>query len=115
MDETLTGLYGSSCAAVVHQSATDRSGGEGVSQGQGRGFTKAAAFLSRHIRSCWLGAAEQPWRVGRQLSAQVKASDLLKAHKLPAPLMWIQHWRKDSTGGGAETFALIGFSSYEVE
>jgi len=48
-------------------------------------------------------------------SAEVIAADLLKAHKLPAPLMCIEHWRKDSTGGGAETFELVVFLSYEVE
>jgi hypothetical protein len=48
-------------------------------------------------------------------STEVIAADLLIAHKLPTPLMWIEHWRKDSTGGGAETFELVAFFSYEVE
>ena len=28
--------------------------------------------------------------------------------------MWIEHWPKESTNGGEETFELVVFSSYEV-
>jgi hypothetical protein len=30
-------------------------------------------------------------------------------------LVWIEHWPKDTTEGGAETFELVVFSSYKVE
>ena len=30
------------------------------------------------------------------------------------PLVWIEHWPKESTNGGEETFELVVFSSYEV-
>jgi hypothetical protein len=33
---------------------------------------------------------------------------------MPTPLVWIEHWPKESTDGGAETFELVAFSSYEV-
>jgi len=47
-------------------------------------------------------------------SAEVIASGVIQAKKLPTPLVWIEHWPKESTGGGAETFGLAIFSSYEV-
>ena len=40
---------------------------------------------------------------------------MIRANELPTPLVWIEHWPKDSTGGRAETFDLVVFSSYEVE
>jgi hypothetical protein len=30
-------------------------------------------------------------------------------------LVWIEHWPKESTGGGTKTFELVVFSSYKVE
>jgi hypothetical protein len=47
-------------------------------------------------------------------SAQVIAAGVIKANELPAPLAWIEHWPKESTNGGEETFELVVFSSYEV-
>jgi hypothetical protein len=48
-------------------------------------------------------------------SAEVIAEEVIRSHELPTPLVWIEHWPKESTGGGAETFELVVFSSYEVE
>ena len=48
-------------------------------------------------------------------SAEVIAAEVIRSHKLPTPLVWVEHWPKVSTGGGAETFELVVFSSYEVE
>jgi hypothetical protein len=48
-------------------------------------------------------------------SAEVIAEDVIRSHELPTPLVWIEHWPEESTGGGAETFELVVFSSYEVE
>jgi hypothetical protein len=39
---------------------------------------------------------------------------VIRSHELPTPLVWIENWPKESTGG-AETFELVVFSSYEVE
>jgi hypothetical protein len=48
-------------------------------------------------------------------SAEVIAAEVIRSHELPTPLVWIEHWPEESTGGGAETFELVVFSSYEVE
>ena len=39
---------------------------------------------------------------------------MIRSHKLPTPLVWIEHWPKEATDGGEETFELVVFSSYEV-
>jgi len=48
-------------------------------------------------------------------SAEVIAAEVIHSHELPTPLVWIEHWPKESTSGGAKTFELVDFSSYEVE
>jgi hypothetical protein len=47
-------------------------------------------------------------------SAEVIAAGVIRANELPTPLVWIEHWPKESTDGGEETFDLVVFSSYEV-
>jgi hypothetical protein len=47
-------------------------------------------------------------------SAEVVAAGVIRANELPTPLVWIEHWPKESTEGGAETFDLVVFSSYKV-
>ena len=47
-------------------------------------------------------------------SAEVIAAGVIRANELPTPLIWMEHWLKESTGG-QETFELVVFSSYEVE
>jgi hypothetical protein len=39
---------------------------------------------------------------------------VIRANELPTPLVWIEHWPKESTEG-QETFELVVFSSYKVE
>jgi hypothetical protein len=39
---------------------------------------------------------------------------VIRANKLPTPLVWIEH-RPEGMGGEPETFELVDFSSYEVE
>jgi hypothetical protein len=48
-------------------------------------------------------------------SAEVIAAGVIRANELPTPLVWIEHWPKESTDGGEETFELVVFSSYKVE
>ena len=48
-------------------------------------------------------------------SAEVIAAGVIRADELPTPLVWIEHWHKESTVGGQETFDLVIFTSYEVE
>src|SRR5215211_4990408 len=47
-------------------------------------------------------------------SAHQIATEVIRSHELPTPLVWIEHWPKESTDGGEETFELVVFSSYEV-
>src|SRR5215204_4752080 len=48
-------------------------------------------------------------------SAEVIAAGVIQANELSTPLVWIEHWPKESTDAGEETFELVVFSSYEVE
>jgi hypothetical protein len=45
-------------------------------------------------------------------SAEVIAAGVIRANETLTPLVWIEHWPKESAGGGAETFDLVIFSSY---
>jgi hypothetical protein len=47
-------------------------------------------------------------------SAEIVAAGVIRANELPTPLVWIEHWPEESTEGGAETFDLVVFPSYEV-
>ena len=47
-------------------------------------------------------------------AAEQLAAEVIRSHRLPTPLIWIEHWPKESTNGGEETFELVVFSSYEV-
>ena len=47
-------------------------------------------------------------------SADVIAAGVIRANELPTPLVWIEHWPKESSGGGEETFDLVVFSSSKV-
>jgi hypothetical protein len=48
-------------------------------------------------------------------SAETIAARVIRANELPTPLVWIEHWPKDTTEGGAETFEVVVLSSYKVE
>jgi hypothetical protein len=48
-------------------------------------------------------------------SAEVIAAGVIQANELSTPLVWIEHWLKESSDAGEETFELVVFSSYEVE
>jgi hypothetical protein len=39
---------------------------------------------------------------------------VIRANRLPTPLVWFEHWPEESSDGRAETFDLVVFSSYEV-
>ena len=47
-------------------------------------------------------------------SVEAIAAGVIRAKELPTPLVWIEHWPKESTAGGEETLELVVFSSYEV-
>jgi len=40
-------------------------------------------------------------------------AEVIRSHRLPTPLVWIEHWPKETTEG-QETFELVVFSNYEV-
>jgi hypothetical protein len=46
-------------------------------------------------------------------SAEVIAAGVIRANELLTPLVWVEHWPKE-TIEGQETFELVVFSSYEV-
>jgi hypothetical protein len=48
-------------------------------------------------------------------AAEQLAAEVIRSHRLPTPLVWIEHWPEESTNGGEETFELVVFSSYKVE
>ena len=48
-------------------------------------------------------------------SAETIATEVIQANELSTPLVWIEHWPKESSDGGEETFELVVFSSYKVE
>jgi hypothetical protein len=39
---------------------------------------------------------------------------VIRANELSTPLVWIEHWPKESTDAGEEVFELVVFSSYKV-
>jgi hypothetical protein len=47
-------------------------------------------------------------------AADQLAAEVIRSHRLPTPLVWIEHWPQESTEGH-ETFELVVFSSYKVE
>ncbi len=48
-------------------------------------------------------------------SAETIAAGVIRANELPTPLVWIEHWPKETTDVEEETFDLVVFSSYKVE
>ena len=60
--------------------------------------------------------SEVPNNPGESISDSSEAisAAVIRANELPTPLVWIEHWPKESTDGGEETFDLVVFSNYEV-
>jgi hypothetical protein len=48
-------------------------------------------------------------------AAEQLATEVIRSHRLPTPLVWIEHWPKEAMDDEEETFELIVFSSYKVE
>ncbi len=61
--------------------------------------------------------SEQPNNRGTSVpyAAEQLAAEVIRSHRLPTPLVWIEHWPKEATDGGEESFELDIFSSYKVE
>jgi hypothetical protein len=47
-------------------------------------------------------------------AAEQLAAEVIRYHRLSAPVVWIEHHPPETTDGSTETFALVAFSSYEV-
>ena len=60
--------------------------------------------------------SELPTNEGPSITyaAEQLAAEVIRYHRLPAPVVWIEHHPPLSTGGDTETFDLVDFSSYEV-
>ena len=59
--------------------------------------------------------SELPNNAGTSVTyaAEQLGAEVIRSHRLPAPLVWIEHWPEEITEG-QETFELVVFSSYEV-
>ncbi len=81
--------------------------------GAAYGFT----YLNRSMTRPWWSARHYPYNGGASVTyaTQQLAAEVIRSHELPTPLVWIEHWPKDTTRGGEETFELVVFSGYEVE
>jgi hypothetical protein len=47
-------------------------------------------------------------------AAEQLAAEVIRYHRLSAPVVWIEHHPPETTDGSTETFDLANFSSYEV-
>jgi hypothetical protein len=61
--------------------------------------------------------SELPNNAGTSVTyaAEQLAAEVIHSDRLPTPLVWVEHWPKESTDDGEETFELVVFSSYKVE
>jgi hypothetical protein len=48
-------------------------------------------------------------------AAEQLAAEVIRSHRLPTPLVWIELWLRESSEGGEVTFELVVFSDYDVK
>jgi hypothetical protein len=60
--------------------------------------------------------SELPANEGSSITyaAEQLAAEVIRYHRLPTPIVWIEHHPPLSTDGDTETFDPVAFSSYEV-
>jgi hypothetical protein len=60
--------------------------------------------------------SELPTNEGSSITyaAEQLAAEVIRYHRLPTPVVWVEHHQPLSTDGDTETFDLVDFSSYEV-
>ena len=60
---------------------------------------------------------ELPNNPGASVTNSVKriAAEVIEAHRLPTPLIWIEHHPPETIDGRVETFEMVLFDSYEIE
>lgn len=61
--------------------------------------------------------SELPTNEGSSITyaAEQLAAEVIRYHRLPTPIVWIEHYPTEATDGRAETFELVVFSSDEVK
>ena len=59
---------------------------------------------------------ELPNNPGASVANSVKriAAEFIEAHRLPTPLIWIEHHPPETPDGRAETLEMVLFDSYEI-
>ena len=85
--------------------------------GGGSAYCRVRIYLPEDLRDVPVViCSELPNNLGGSVtnSAEVIAAGVIIANRLSTPLIWIEHWPKESTDSGAETFDLVVFSSYKV-
>jgi hypothetical protein len=57
--------------------------------------------------------SELPTNEGSSITyaAEQLAAEVIRYHRLPTPIVWIEHYPTEATDGRAETFELVVFSS----
>jgi hypothetical protein len=57
-----------------------------------------------------------PSNEGQSVTNAVKqlGAEVIRGHRLPTPLVWIEHYPPESTNRETETFDLVIFSTYEI-
>jgi hypothetical protein len=60
--------------------------------------------------------SELPSNEGSSITyaAEQLAAEVIRYHRLPTPVVWIEHHPPITTDGDTETFDLVTFASYEV-
>jgi hypothetical protein len=60
--------------------------------------------------------SELPTNKGSSITyaAERLAAEVIRYHRLPTPVVWVEHHPPITTDGDTETFDLVTFSSYEV-
>ena len=59
---------------------------------------------------------ELPNNPGASVTNAVKriAAEVIKSHRLPTPLVWIEHHPPETTNSRSEIFEMVLFDSYEI-
>ena len=85
--------------------------------GRRPGRCRVRIYLPEDVRDApVVNCSEPPNNPGGSIANSVEsiAAGVIRANRLPDPLVWIEHWPEETTEGGEETFDLVVFSSYEV-
>lgn len=82
-----------------------------------RGRCRVRIFLSDDERDApVVVCSEMPDNRGESVTnaAERIAGGVISAYRLPAPVVWIEHYPPEATDGRAETFDLVVFAHQEI-